>query len=122
MPFSVTMNVVGLQTDDAGHVDQNSSAHVARVVGLKTDAVVVTETRFKYALAAVVREPTLWFVTERGLNAKKNSSDLRLVLWWPLIIHGIVPCCAWVGLETCLEMYSKLSGNFFGGFKMFSNK
>ena len=23
----------------------------------------------------------------------------------------IVPCCAWVGLETCLEMYSKLSGN-----------
>ena len=44
-PPSVTTNVVGLQTDDAGgHVDQNSSAHLARVVGLQTDAVVVTET------------------------------------------------------------------------------
>ena len=40
-------NVVGLQTDDAGNVDQNSSAHMARVVGLQTDAVVVTETRFR---------------------------------------------------------------------------
>ena len=39
-PPSVTTNVVGLQTDDAG----NSSAHMARVVGLQTDAVVVTET------------------------------------------------------------------------------
>ena len=39
-------NVVGLQTDDAGNVGQNSSAHAARVVGLQTDAVVVTETRF----------------------------------------------------------------------------
>ena len=39
-------NVVGLQTDDADHVGQNSSAHVACVVGLQTDAVVVTETRF----------------------------------------------------------------------------
>ena len=29
------------------HVGQNSSAHVARVVGLQTDAVVVTETRLK---------------------------------------------------------------------------
>ena len=38
--------VVGLQTDDAGHVGQNSSAHLARVVSLQTDAVVVTETRF----------------------------------------------------------------------------
>ena len=38
-------NVVGLQTDDADHAGQNSSAHVARVVGLQTDAVVVTETR-----------------------------------------------------------------------------
>ena len=37
-------NVDGLQT--VGHVGQNSSAHVARVVGLQTDAVVVTETRF----------------------------------------------------------------------------
>ena len=44
--FSVTSNVVGLQTDDAGHVGQNSSAHVAHVVGLQTDAVVVTEARF----------------------------------------------------------------------------
>ena len=40
-------NVVGLQTDDAGNVGQNSSAHVARVVGLETDAVVVTETRLR---------------------------------------------------------------------------
>ena len=46
-PLSVTKNVVGLQTDDADHVCQNSSAYVARVVGLQTDAVVVTETRFR---------------------------------------------------------------------------
>ena len=46
-PPSVTTNVVGLQTDDVGHVDQNSSADVARVVGLQTDAVVVTETRLR---------------------------------------------------------------------------
>ena len=45
-PLSVTTNVVGLQTDDADHVDQNSSAHVACIVGLQTDAVVVTETHF----------------------------------------------------------------------------
>ena len=45
-PLSVTTNVVGLQTDDAGHVSQNSSAHVAHVVGLQTDDVVVTETHF----------------------------------------------------------------------------
>ena len=44
-PLSVTTNVVGLQTDDADHVGQNSSAQVALVVGLQTDAVVVTETR-----------------------------------------------------------------------------
>ena len=37
-PLSVTTNVVGLQTDDAGHV--------ARVVGLQTDPVVVTEAHF----------------------------------------------------------------------------
>ena len=43
-------NVVGLQTDDAGYVDQNSSAHVARIVGLQTDAVVVTETRYRINL------------------------------------------------------------------------
>ena len=46
-PLSVKKNVVGLQTDDAGHVGQNSSIHVARVVGLQTEAVVVTETRLK---------------------------------------------------------------------------
>ena len=44
--LSVTTNVIGLQNDDAGHVGQNSSAQVARVVGLQTDAVVVTESRF----------------------------------------------------------------------------
>ena len=44
-PLSVMTNVVGLQTKDADHVGQNSSAYVARVVGLQTDAVVVTETR-----------------------------------------------------------------------------
>ena len=49
-PLSVTTNVVGLQTDDADHVDQNSSAHVARVVGLQTDAVVVTETHLSLPL------------------------------------------------------------------------
>ena len=41
-------NVVGLQTDDAGNVGQNSSAHVARIVGLQTDAVVITETRLNF--------------------------------------------------------------------------
>ena len=41
-------NVVGLQTDDADHVGQNSSAHVACVVGLQTDAVVVTEARLSH--------------------------------------------------------------------------
>ena len=46
-PLSVTTNVVGLQSDDADQVSQNSSAHVARVVGLQTDAVVVTETRLR---------------------------------------------------------------------------
>ena len=45
-------NVVGLQTDDAGNIGQNSSAHVARVVGLQTDAVVVTETRFNVVVFA----------------------------------------------------------------------
>ena len=49
-PLSVTTNVVGLQTDDAGHLRQNSGAHVDRVVGSQTDAVVVTETRFKFFL------------------------------------------------------------------------
>ena len=46
-PLSVTTNAIGLQTDDAGHVGQNSSAHMARVVGLQTDAVVVTEARLR---------------------------------------------------------------------------
>ena len=41
-------NVVGLQTDDAGNVGQNSSAHVARVVGSQTDAVVVTKARLSF--------------------------------------------------------------------------
>ena len=45
-PLSVTTNVVGLKTDDAGSVGQNSSGHVDRVVDLQTDAVFVTETRF----------------------------------------------------------------------------
>ena len=47
-PLSVTTNVYVLQTDDPGHEGQKSSAQVARVVGLQTDAVVVTETRFRY--------------------------------------------------------------------------
>ena len=47
-PLSVTTNVVSLQTEDADHVGQNSSARVARVVGLQTDAVVVTETRLNF--------------------------------------------------------------------------
>ena len=49
-PLSVTTNVVGLQTDDADRVGQNSSAQVALVVGLQTDAVVVTETRLNQTL------------------------------------------------------------------------
>ena len=46
-PLSYTTNVVGLQTDDAGHVGQNCSAHVTLIVGLQIDAVVVTKTGFK---------------------------------------------------------------------------
>ena len=46
-------NVVGLQTDDADHVCQNSSTHVARVVGLQTDAVIVTETRLRTVIVVV---------------------------------------------------------------------
>ena len=42
-PLSVTTNVDGLQTDDADHVGQNSSAHVAHVVGFQTDAVIVNK-------------------------------------------------------------------------------
>ena len=49
-PLSVTTNVVGLQTDKAGHVGRNSSAYVTHVVGLQTDAVVVTEPRLKRSL------------------------------------------------------------------------
>ena len=45
-PLSVRTNVVGLQTDDISHLSQNSSAHVVRVVGLQTDAVVITKTRY----------------------------------------------------------------------------
>ena len=40
------MNVVGLQTDNADHV--------ARVVGLQTDAVVVTETHLKWRFLYVL--------------------------------------------------------------------
>ena len=47
-PLSATTNVVGLQTDDADHVGQNSSAHMARVVGLQTDAVIGTEPRLRF--------------------------------------------------------------------------
>ena len=47
MLVSVTTNTGGLQTAIAIHVGQNSSAHVACIVGLRTDAVVVTETGFK---------------------------------------------------------------------------
>ena len=42
--LSVTTNLVGLQTDDASHVDAAVLAYVACIVGLQTDAVVVTET------------------------------------------------------------------------------
>ena len=51
-PLSVIKNVVGLQTDDAGNVGQNISAHVAHVFGLQTDAVVVTETHFTLCIWA----------------------------------------------------------------------
>ena len=53
--LSVTTTVVGLQTDAAGHVGQNSSTHVARVVGLQTDAVIVTETRLRTVIVVVYR-------------------------------------------------------------------
>ena len=56
-PPSVTTNVVGLQTDDAGHAGQNSSADVARVVGLQTVAVVVTETRLIHSFSHLVFFP-----------------------------------------------------------------
>ena len=38
-----------------GHVSQNSSVHVARVIGLQTDAVVVTETRFTSKSMSILR-------------------------------------------------------------------
>ena len=60
-PLSVTTNVIGLQTDDAEHVGQNS-AHMARVVGLQTDAVVVTEARLKV--------PKVWKVDLTGIDTK----------------------------------------------------
>ena len=43
-PLSVTTKIVSLQTDNVGHVGQNSRAHVAHVVGSQTDAVDITET------------------------------------------------------------------------------
>ena len=49
-PISVTTNVVGLQTEC-----QNSSANVVRVVGLQTDAVVVTETRLSVRVPKKLR-------------------------------------------------------------------
>ena len=61
-PLSVTMNVVGLQTDDAGHVDGNSSAHVAHVVGLQTDAVVVTETRLSFISFQIWFADWMWIL------------------------------------------------------------
>ena len=63
-------NVVGLQTDDVGQVGQNSSAHVARVVGLQTDAVVVSEARFNQFLGPD-NEHTIC------KNANKNSINLN---------------------------------------------
>ena len=59
-PLSVTTNVVGLQTDDAGNVDKNSSAHMARVVGLQTDAFVVTEARFSLEGQLIPCGPVNW--------------------------------------------------------------
>ena len=63
-------NVVGLQTDDAGNIGQNSSAHVARVVGLQTDAVVVTETHFSWpsdAFEKGVQKSSLGLIEKRWL-------------------------------------------------------
>ena len=64
-------NVVGLQTDDAGHVDQNSSAHVARIVGLQTDAAVVTETRFKRKSKST---GSITFEPETGSKSRRSYS------------------------------------------------
>ena len=67
-PLSVTTNVVGLQTDDAGHVCQNSSAHVAHVVNLRTDAVVVTETQLRRVYCGEIHA-LLSFKIKRGLRS-----------------------------------------------------
>ena len=63
------MKIVGLQTDDAGHVGQNSSAHVAGVVGLQTGAVVVTEARFR--LVEIIPNWILLLETNQYIRAKE---------------------------------------------------
>ena len=70
-PPSVTKNVGGLQIDDTGHVDRNSSADVARVVGLQTDAVVVTETRFR------CHDSNKWFYFNIYRYQKKKSTHMH---------------------------------------------
>ena len=72
-PLSVTTNVVGLQTDDVSHMGQNSSADVARVVGLQTDAVVVTETRFSFHVMSLSIENTQKI---RGSRRKTYSNNI----------------------------------------------
>ena len=71
-------NVVGLQTDDAGNVGQNSSANVARVVGLQTDAVVVTETRLTW-ICTIFRTIQNF---RAFLNWKYNDEKVMLVCVW----------------------------------------
>ena len=61
-PLSVTTNVIGLQTDDANHVGQKKQRPRGRVVGLQTDAVVVTEARLKV--------PKVWKVDLTGIDTK----------------------------------------------------
>ena len=74
--LSVTTSVVGLQTDNVGHVGQNSSAHVARVVGLQTDAVVVTETRFNYWNISFI-----YFISLRFFNNESKAFSKYLYLY-----------------------------------------
>ena len=77
-PLSVTKNVVGLLTDDGGHVGQNSSAHVALIVDLQTDAVVVTETRFNHLRKSKINQRTLfleYFNDNRVCYCSQNLAD-----------------------------------------------
>ena len=69
------------------HSHKNSSAHMARVVGLQTDAVVVTETRFKGL--ARLQDFHNWLHLEEKAFSMTNGEKIYLAsalcvakTWW----------------------------------------